>query len=280
MMGNSVYRYPRPGLLFTYLAATLVGVFLMMPFAWMLVTSLKTGGAITAVPIQWIPSPPTLEPYRQVFRIFPFGRAIGNSLFVAVATVVITIVPALMAAFVFAWMPFRGRTVLFFVVLGTLMMPRQVTIIPLFIVMRRLGLINTFTGLLAPSIFHAFAIFMFRQHMLRIPRDYLDAASIDGARTGRIFTSVIVPLCRSVIVTLAVLMFMEAWNDYFWPLVVLTDEVKMTLNVALTRIQGQYATRYNVLMAGSMLSVLPVLVVYGAAQRFFRAGLQVGGLKG
>ncbi|MFO7782114.1 MAG: carbohydrate ABC transporter permease [Spirochaetia bacterium] len=263
-----------------YLAAVIVGVFMMLPFLWMLSTSLKTGGALTALPIQWIPSPPTLEPYREIFRIFPFGRAIANSLFVAAGTVTITMVPAAMAAFVFARMRFRGRTVLFFLVLGTLMVPRQVTIIPLFIVLRSLGLINTFTGLLAPSIFHAFAIFMLRQHMLRIPSDYLDAAVIDGASTWRIFSSVIMPMSVTIVVTLGVLIFMEAWNDYFWPLVVLTEESKMTLNVALTRIQGQYATRYNLLMAGSLLSTLPMLIIYAVAQRFFRAGLHVGGLKG
>lgn len=263
-----------------YLAATVVGAFMMLPFFWMLSTSLKTGGALTALPIQWIPVDPTIDPYREIFRIFPFARAIGNSLFVAGATVTITLVPAAMAAFVFARMRFRGRTALFFLVLGTLMVPRQVTIIPLFIVLRSLGLINTFTGLLAPSIFHAFAIFMLRQHMMRIPADYLDAAVIDGAAPWRIFTSVVMPMSMTIVVTLGVLIFMEAWNDYFWPLVVLTEEAKMTLNVALTRIQGQYATRYNVLMAGSLLSTLPMLIIYGLAQRFFRAGLNVGGLKG
>ena len=263
-----------------YAAAGTAGIFMLLPFAWMLSTSLKSGGALTVLPIQWIPSPPTLEPYAEIFRIFPFGRAMLNSVFVAVMTVVLTILPAAMAAFVFAKMRFRGRTVLFFLVLGTLMVPRQVTIIPLFIVMRNLRLINTFTGLLMPSVFHAFAIFMLRQHMMRIPDDYLEAAVIDGAGAWRIFRTVMIPMSQSVIITLAVLIFMEAWNDYFWPLVVLTDELKMTLNVALTRIQGQFGTRYNVLMAGSMLSILPVVLVYAAAQKFFKAGLQVGGLKG
>jgi len=262
-----------------YAVATAVAAFVLMPFFWMISTSLKDGGALLALPIRWVPEEPTLAAYREIFRLFPFARAIWNSVFVSATTVLLTVGSASLAAYVFAKMKFPGRELIFLLILATLMIPRQVTIIPLFIVLKQMGLINTFTGLLAPSIFHAFGIFMLRQHMLTIPNDYLDAAVMDGASQARVFADVIVPLAAPAMATLSVLVFMEAWNDYFWPLVVLSEETKMTLNVALSKLNGRYQTRYNLLMAGSLLSMLPMILVYLGAQKYFRRGLQIGGLK-
>jgi multiple sugar transport system permease protein len=278
-MTGSLTMPARASRVFFYLVATAVAAFVLMPFLWMLSTSFKEGGALLALPIRWIPEEPTVEAYREIFSLFPFARAIWNSVFVAASTVFLTVGSASLAAYVFAKMRFPGREVLFIIILATLMIPRQVTIIPLFIVLKQIGLINTFTGLLAPTIFHAFGIFMLRQHMLTIPDDYLDAAAMDGASQARVYAQVIVPLAAPAMATLSVLVFMEAWNDYFWPLVVLSEETKMTLNVALSKLNGQYQTRYNLLMAGSLLSMLPMILVYLGAQKYFRRGLQVGGLK-
>ncbi len=263
-----------------YTAATLLGLFVALPFFWMLSTSLKADGALIVIPIQWLPRNPTLDSYTQIFEIFPFGRTLLNSAYVAAATVVITVASCSMAAFAFAKLQFRGREPLFGVVLATLMIPQQVTIIPLFLVLRNLGLINTFTGLLAPSLFNGFAIFLMRQHMRTIPDDYLDAARIDGASLPRIYLSVVMPMSVTSVATIAVLTFMQAWNDYFWPLIVLTEERMMTLNVALSRLNGQFSTDYNTLMAGSLLSMLPIIALYIAAQRYFATGIRIGGIKG
>lgn len=263
-----------------YLFASILGLLILIPFFWMVITSLKDRQNVLTVPIQWIPDPISFKSYEDVFTLFPFGTAILNSLFVSVLTTLITLLSASMAAYAFAKVEFKSREKLFGIYLATMMVPGQVTIIPMFIVLNQLKLVNSFAGLLAPSIFNAFAIFMLRQQMKSISNDYIDAGIIDGASHFRIFRSVIVPLASPVMATLGVITFMGAWNDYFWPLVILTDPKKMTLSLALQNLNGQYPSFYNVLMAGSLISMLPILVIYGFAQKYFKAGLQVGGIKG
>lgn len=263
-----------------YFSASILGLIILVPFIWMIITSLKERGNVLTVPVEWIPDPISFKSYTDVFAFFPFGTAIFNSLFISVLTTVITIFCAAMAAYAFAKIEFKGREKLFGIYLATMMVPGQVTIIPMFIVLNQLKLVNTFTGLLAPTIFNAFAIFMLRQQMKSISNDFIDAGIIDGASHFRIFRSIILPLASPVMATLGVITFMGAWNDYFWPLVILTDPRKMTLSLALQNINGQYPSFYNVLMAGSLLSMLPILVIYAFAQKYFKAGLQVGGIKG
>lgn len=263
-----------------YFSASISGLIILVPFIWMIITSLKERGNVLTVPVEWIPDPISFKSYTDVFAFFPFGTAIFNSLFISVLTTVITIFCAAMAAYAFAKIEFKGREKLFGIYLATMMVPGQVTIIPMFIVLNQLKLVNTFTGLLAPTIFNAFAIFMLRQQMKSISNDFIDAGIIDGASHFRIFRSIILPLASPVMATLGVITFMGAWNDYFWPLVILTDPRKMTLSLALQNINGQYPSFYNVLMAGSLLSMLPILVIYAFAQKYFKAGLQVGGIKG
>ena len=271
-------RYAGP-LLF-YVTATAIACLVMIPFFWMISTSLKSKGALTAVPIEWIPEEISFEGYRKVFDVFPFARTILNSAFVSVMTTVVRLGAAAMAAYAFAKMRFKGRDILFAAVLATMMIPQQVTFIPLFLVMKELQLVNTFTGLIAPSIFNAFAIFMMRQHMRTVNDAYLDAAVMDGATHRTIFVRLMLPLSAPILATLAVIAFMDAWNDYLWPLVMLSDPNKMTLPLALSKLSGQYATDYNTLMAGSLISIVPIVAVFLAAQKHFKAGLQVGGVKG
>ncbi len=266
--------------IFFYLFASLLAFFILIPFFWMISTSLKSYGALMSIPIRWIPETISFKSYAKVFVIFPFARAIFNSAFVSVLSTVITILSASMAAYVFAKIRFKGRERLFLVVLATMMIPSQVTVIPIFLVLKKLGLINTFTGLIAPTIFNAFAIFMLRQHMKDIPDDFIDAAVIDGASYFRIFRSVILPLSMPIITILGVITFMGAWNDYFWPLVILYDKAKMTLSLALSQLNGQHTDMYNILMAGSLLSMIPIIVIYIFAQKYFMSGLQLGGIKG
>ena len=263
-----------------YIISILLAVLALIPFLWMISTSLKSRGALMSIPIEWIPAEPTLDAYTEVFSRFPFLRTIGNSLFISVAFTLITLVSASMAAFAFAKLRFRGSGVILSIYIATMMIPTQVTMIPLFVVMNRLGLIDSYASVILPSMFKPFAVFLLVQQMKTIPNDYLDAARIDGAGMFHIYFRVALPLCIPTLATLAVTTFMESWNDYLWPLLMLTDRNKMTLPIALSTLNGQYNTEYNVLMAGSLISMIPIIIIYIAAQKQFKAGLMAGGIKG
>lgn len=263
-----------------YIISILLAVLALIPFLWMISTSLKSRGALMSIPIEWIPAEPTLDAYTEVFSRFPFLRTIGNSLFISVAFTLITLVSASMAAFAFAKLRFRGSGVILSIYIATMMIPTQVTMIPLFVVMNRLGLIDSYASVILPSMFKPFAVFLLVQQMKTIPNDYLDAARIDGAGLFHIYFRVALPLCIPTLATLAVTTFMESWNDYLWPLLMLTDRNKMTLPIALSTLNGQYSTEYNVLMAGSLISMIPIIIIYIAAQKQFKSGLMAGGIKG
>ncbi|TDO85912.1 carbohydrate ABC transporter membrane protein 2 (CUT1 family) [Halanaerobium saccharolyticum] len=267
------------GIIF-YSLATLIAIFMLLPFFWMISTSLKNSGAVMTIPIKWIPENPSLDAYIRVFNIFPFARAIFNSVFVAVVTTLITVLSAAMAAYIFAKFEFKGREILFSLYLATLMIPKQVTMIPNFLIIREFGLLNTFTGLMLPSLFNAFATFMLRQNIKTVPNSYIEAAIMEGSSQFKIFKDIVLPLVKPTLATLTVITFMEAWNRYLWPLIVLTDRSKMTLPVGLSLLNGQYGEQYNLLMAGSLISIIPMLLVYIFAQKYFEKGLSVGGIKG
>ena len=263
-----------------YVIGILIAVISLIPFAWMISTSLKARGALMSIPIEWIPKEPTLAAYEKVLTKFPFLKTVANSLFISVTYTVITLISASMAAFAFAKVRFPKADLLLKVFLATMMIPTQVTIIPLFVVMNKLGLINTYGSVLLPSIFRPFAVFLLVQQMRTIPNDYLDAASIDGASTFTVYRKVALPLCAPTLATLSITTFMESWNDYLWPLLMLTDKSKMTLPIALSTLNGAYATEYNVLMAGSLISMVPIILIYIFAQKYFENGMMAGGIKG
>lgn len=262
-----------------YTVACLISVVVMIPFFWMVSTSLKSKGALMALPIEWIPAEPTLDAYGKVFSKFPFLRAILNSMFITVSYTVITVLSASMAAFAFTKIRFPGAGAVLNIYLASMMIPTQVTLIPLFVIMNNLGLINTYPSVILPAMFRAFGIFMLVQQMRSIPDDFIEAARIDGASMFRIFRTVVLPLCGSSIATLTITTFMESWNDYLWPLLMLTDKNKMTLTLALHSLNGQYGTEYNVLMAGSLISMIPIVIVYICAQKHFKQGVMAGGVK-
>lgn len=265
---------------FFHLVAVGIGVLTMIPFLWMLSTSLKSRGALMALPIQWIPENPSLKAYEKVFSMFPFAQAIYNSLFIAAGYTVITVLSSSMAAFAFTKIRFPLADGLFKLYLACLMIPTQITLIPLFVVMNKLGMTETYGSVIFPSLFRAFAIFLLVQSMKTIPNDFMEAAQIDGATLFCVYRKVILPLCAPTIATLCVTTFMDSWNDYLWPLVMLTNKSKMTLPLALNQLNGQFATEYNVLMAGSLISMLPIILVYIGAQKYFKQGLMAGGVKG
>ena len=268
------------GTAFYYVAAILLALIALVPFAWMISTSFKSRGALMSIPIEWIPEEPTLDAYFTVFERFPFLRAIGNSLLIAVCYTLLTLVSASMAAFAFTKIQFKGSGFLLGLYLATMMIPTQVTMIPLFVVMNQIGLINHYSSVILPAIFRPFAVFLLVQQMRTIPPDYMDAARIDGAGVWRIWRQVMLPLCAPSLATLAVTNFMDSWNDYLWPLLMLTDKAKMTLPIALSTLNGQYDTEYNVMMAGSLISMIPIILIYIFAQKHFKHGLMAGGVKG
>lgn len=263
-----------------YVVSIVLAVIALIPFLWMISTSLKSRGALMSIPIEWIPAEPTLDGYAKVFSRFPFLRTIGNSLLISVAYTLITLISASMAAFAFAKLRFRGSGAILSVYIATMMIPTQVTMIPLFVVMNRLGLIDSYASVILPSMFKPFAVFLLVQQMKTIPNDYIDAARIDGAGLFQTYRKVALPLCIPTLATLAVTTFMESWSDYLWPLLMLTDRNKMTLPIALSTLNGQYSTEYNVLMAGSLISMIPIIIIYIAAQKQFKSGLMAGGIKG
>ena len=263
-----------------YIVAVLLAVIALVPFVWMISTSLKSRGALMSIPIEWIPAEPTLDAYGEVFSRFPFLKTIGNSLFITCSFTLLTIISASMAAFAFAKIRFRGSRLVLGLYLATMMIPTQATMIPLFVVMNKLGLIDSYASVILPGIFKPFAVFMLVQQMRAIPNDFLDAARIDGAGIFQVYRRIALPMCAPTIATLAVTTFMESWNDYLWPLLMLTDRNKMTLPIALSTLNGQYNTEYNVLMAGSLISMIPIVIIYLCAQKQFKNGLMAGGIKG
>lgn len=263
-----------------YLGALLIAIIVTVPFYWMIITSLKSKGALMALPIQWIPKKPSLKAYEKVFSLFPFFKAIANSAFITFAYTAITLLSASMAAFAITKIKFKGANVILAVYLASMMIPTQITLIPLFIIMNKLNLVNTYTSVIGPSIFRAFGIFLMVQSMRSLPNDYIEAAKIDGAGLRTIYFKIIIPMVTPSLATLGISTFMEAWNDYLWPLVMLSDKNKMTLTLALNSLNGQYGTEYNVLMAGSLISVVPIIVVYIFAQTKMKQGITLGGVKG
>lgn len=270
----------RLGTVFFYGVAILLAVIALIPFLWMISTSFKSRGALMSIPIEWIPENPTWDAYIKVFSKFPFAKTIANSLFISVSYTAITLLSAAMAAFAFAKLRFTGSRVIFGGYLATMMIPTQVTMIPLFVIMTKLGLKDTYASVIMPSIFRPFAIFLLVQQMRTIPEDLLAAARIDGAGVFQVFRKIALPLCIPSLATLSITTFMESWNDYLWPLLMLGDKNKMTLPIALSTLNGQYATEYNVLMAGSLISMVPIIVIYMIAQKQFKSGMMAGGIKG
>jgi multiple sugar transport system permease protein len=255
-------------------------VVMLVPFAWMLSTSLKQPGDVFIYPPQWIPQPVQWENYRETVTVMPFGRFYLNSIIQAVAVTVLQLLTASLAAFAFARLRFRGRDVLFLLYLATMMIPFPVTMIPNFIIMRYLNWIDTFRALILPPAFSAFSTFLLRQYFMCIPLEMDDAARVDGASSFRIWWQIILPLSGPALATLAIFTFLGQWNSFLWPLIVTNSEEMRTLPVGLAAFQGQYSVQWHLLMAGSVIAVLPILVIYIAGQKWFVRGITLTGMGG
>lgn len=266
-------------LFYAMIAVIIVGT--ILPFLWMLSSSFKGAESIRTLPIRWIPEHPTLEGYQRVFNMqgFSFTRASLNSLFLAIMCTVVAVLSATMAAFVFAKLPFKGSGKLFGLYLATMMIPGTVTMVPNYIILRSLGLLDTYTGLILPSLANAFGVFLMRQSMLAVNDAYMESAFLDGASLYRIFFSIMLPMVLPTLATMTLLSFMGSWNSYLWPLLVLTSTDKQTLQVVLGNMNGMYKNKEHVLMAGAVLTILPILVVYLISQKYVDQGISLGGLK-
>jgi len=251
---------------------------MLFPFVWTVITSVSRGAGLDAAP-SLIPENPSLSAYRELFSRTPFARVVGNSALVAVATVGLQITTSALAAYVFSRMPFRGREVVFALYLATMMIPMQVLLVPLFVEMKALGLIDSYLGVILPGMASAFGVFLLRQAMDAVPRELDEAARIDGAGHLRIFGRIVMPLVVPAVATFAVFSFMNSWNAFLWPLVILRSPELKTLPLALAALQGQYTTQWDVVMAGSVVTILPMVAVYIFAQKYVIQSVAGTGLK-
>ncbi len=255
-------------------------VVVMSPFFWMALSSLKSEGEIRRVPPTWWPQAPTLDNFRELFARLDFPQFFTNSILVATVVTLGNLVFCSMLGYVLAKYDFAGKALLFRVVLGTLMIPGMVTLVPLFVLIANMGLVNTYGGLILPFLAAPFGVFLMRQFFLGIPDELIDAARVDGASEARIFAQIVVPLAKPALATLAILTFLGSWNNFLWPLVVATTEDRYTLPVALALYStGQNQTDYGLLLAGAVVVLVPILVLFLVLQRYFVQGVAMTGIK-
>lgn len=264
-----------------YVLLIAVGALMVGPFLWMVITSMMSQEEIFRYPPQVVPSRLSLRNYLAIMDVLPLGTMFLNSFTIAVSATIGQICSCALAAYAFARMKFRGKTVLYFALLATMMVPAQVTMIPVFLIMKTLGWIDTLYALIVPAFFGgAFGTFLLRQFFSTLPGDLEDAARIDGCGRFRILWSIVLPLSRPALATLALFTFMTYWNDLLGPVIYLSSMNRATLTIGLANLQsGVMTTRYDLLMAGSVLSVLPILVLFILGQRWFVRGIAMTGMK-
>lgn len=264
-----------------YLGLSLIAVVTVGPFLWLLSTALKSAGEnIFAFPPVLLPEWPTLSNFTAVWETVPFGRYTWNSLVVSLLSVVANLLLAALAAYPLARMTFRGKGVIFVAVLATMMVPFQVIMIPLFLVCLRLGLVDSIWGLVLPTAVSAFGIFLLRQAYMAIPKELEEAALIDGCGPLALWWRVMLPLIRPALATLAIFTFVGTWGDFLWPLIVLKDPQQYTLPVGIATLAGTFSGNWRLVAAGSILSMVPVLLVFLLLQRFFIGDETAGAVKG
>ena len=253
-----------------------------VPFLWTVSTALKTNQQVFAVPPQWIPNPPQWGNFRRAWTELPFATFVLNTVTITAIAVVGQVATASLVAYGFARFRFRGRNFLFYLMLSTMMLPAQVTMIPVFLFWRELRLIDTFAPLTVPAYFGggAFSIFLLRQFFLNIPRDLDEAAMIDGATPFCIFHRILLPLARPAIVTVVLFSFLAHWDDFMGPLIYLNSMERYTVSIGLRMFQDMFGTQLELLMAASLVHVLPTVVLFFVAQRYFIKGVALTGLKG
>ena len=250
------------------------------PLLWMLSVSFMQTGEAGHFPPPLLPSAPTLDNYRELFVRAGMGRYLFNSFVVSTSVMLLSLLFNTMAGYAFAKLRFKGRDRTFRALLAALVIPAQVAMMPLFLLLKQMGLVNTYAGAIVPGMAAIFGIFLVRQYARSIPDELLEAARIDGAGEWLIFWRIVLPMLKPVLVTLAIFTFMGTWNDFMWPLIVLSDDALQTLPVALAGLSREHVMDYELMMAGAVLTVLPVIALFLALQRYYIQGLLLGSVKG
>ena len=275
-----IWYYTRT--LFTYTLVSAGAISTALPFVWMLLSSFKGHTDIAAIPLRWLPTEWLPENYAVVWEMMPFSRFYLNSIIIAFAQTFGVLLTASLGAYGFARINFFGRNVLFFLYLGTIMIPGWVTLIPVFIIIKDLGWLDTYQGLIVPGMTSAMGTFLLRQFFLSIPQDLEDAAFIDGANRFQIYARVVLPLSQSVLLTVGLITLMGSWNSLVWPLVIAQSEEMQTLPLGLARLallSGWVRVEWGPLMAATLLSILPIIIFYAFLQNHFIRGIALSGLK-
>jgi multiple sugar transport system permease protein len=269
------------GAWWVYVALSIGLVFLVGPFLWMVASSVKSSAELHHVPPTWIPQTFTLDNYTTIFTKLNFPQYFVNSVIVATVVVASNLLFCSMIGYALAKLRFRGKSAVFLIVLATIMVPQTVYLVPLFVLMSNLGLVNSYPGLILPFAAQAFGVFLMRQFIQGIPDELLEAARMDGAGEFTIFWRVVLPLLGAPLATLGILIFLGSWNNFLWPLIIATSDQMYTLPVAVATFSiGQNAVDYGLLMAGSVVLIAPVLLVFLLLQRFVQQGIATTGLKG
>ncbi len=262
-----------------YFALALGGVLSLGPLVWMVSASLMPAGQASTYPPRFFPRTVTLDNYVALFTRLNVGHSLLNSVIIAVSVTFCSLFINAMAGYSFAKLRFRGRDRTLYILTLGLLVPTQVAMFPLFLLLKEMHLVNTYGGVIVPGLASIFGIFLVRQYTLSIPEDLLDAARIDGASELRVFRSVVLPVIRPILATLSIWTFLATWNDFLWPLVILSDDRRYTLPVALAGLVGEHVQDTELMMAGSVVTVLPVLVVFLVLQRYYISGITAGSVK-
>jgi multiple sugar transport system permease protein len=270
----------RPAAIAVNAALCAIAALALFPLLWMVSVSFMSAGEASAFPPPLLPRHPTLANYQELFSREGLGRYLGNSLLLATSATLLSLTFNVMAGYAFAKLRFEGRERVFQALLGAIVIPSQVAMLPLFLLLKNMGLVNTYAGALVPTLATIFGIALVRQYALTIPDELLEAARIDGASELRIFLAIVVPALRPIMATLATFTFLATWNDFMWPLIVLSDEQLYTLPVALASLSREHVQDSELMMAGSVITVLPVLALFLLLQRQYLEGLLAGSVKG
>lgn len=262
------------------LLAALVTLLTVAPLLWMVSVSFMAPGEAAQFPPPLLPEAPSLENYRTLFGTFGIGRFLANSLLVSTLATILALLFTIPAGYAFAKLRFKGRDATFRLLVAALVVPGQIGMLPLFLELKAMGLVNSYAGALIPWLAGIFGIFLVRQYCLSIPDEMLEAARIDGASEGQILRRIVLPILTPIIVTLALFVFLGSWNDFMWPLIVLADQHLYTLPVALAAMSREHVQDNELMMAGAVVTTLPVLILFLALQRFYLSGLLTGSVKG
>ncbi|WP_036164579.1 carbohydrate ABC transporter permease [Noviluteimonas dokdonensis] len=276
----SVVRQRVVSSVLVHAALLAVAAIALAPIVWMVLVSFMQPGEASHFPPPWWPDKPTLHNYSELFLRAGMGRYFANSLIIATGVTLISVLLNTLAGYAFAKLRFKGRERTFRALLAALVIPAQVAMMPLFLLLKQMGLVNTYFGAMATGLASIFGIFLVRQYARSIPDELLEAARIDGAGELRIFFQIVLPALKPILVTLAIFAFLGAWNDFMWPLIVLGDQSMQTLPVALATLSREHVQDNELMMAGAVVTVIPVLLLFLVLQRYYLQGLLVGSVKG